>query len=377
MELMNANAQWSSRPADERFTSLTAMESHFNATRQNSRATTVSSRRIQAIPTAFNGIAIEGANGHAYAPTHWSFGQLAQLAEAPAGYLRSLPAPIAADCINYGLRFKRDVEDVGILLQRPVASSDGVHSVEDEPFGAPIIPAVTGPRYGRIWNADILKALTKRFGDGVSGDFRVPGEFGKAVEVTKANTTLFAGDRDMFVFLADEQHRIEIPGRRDGQSGSLARGFFAWNSEVGSTTFGIGTFLFDYVCCNRIVWGAQQYKEVKLRHTSAAPDRFLSEVGPALISYANSSTASITEGIAKARASKLGNPEEVSDWLAKRFGKSTVESLSAVHNLEEGRPIETLWDVSTALTAKARSIPYQDARVAMERQAGEVLDLAF
>jgi hypothetical protein len=32
-----------------------------------------------------------------------------------------------------------------------------------------------------------------------------------------------------------------------------------WNSEVGKTTLGAGFFLFDYVCCNRIIWGADQY----------------------------------------------------------------------------------------------------------------------
>lgn len=374
--ISTASHQWATRPDDERFTSLIAMQDHFETTRANSRQTTVSSRRLQAVPTDDNkGVLLQGANGHAYAPTHWSFGQLAQLAEAPAGYLRSLPAPIAADCINYGLQFKRQIEDVGVLLQRPARVLDaGTDTATLDTTGDPTIPAVTGPRYGRIWNADILASLTKRFGDGVTGDFRVPGEFGKAVTVTKANTTLYAGDRDMFVFLADEQHRIEIPNRRNGQPGSLARGFFVWNSEVGSATFGIGTFLFDYVCCNRTVWGAAQYREIKLRHTSAAPDRFLQEVGPALISYANSSTDSITAGIAAAREARL---DDVDEWLAKRFGKRTVESLQAVHQLEEGRPIETLWDVSNALTAKAKSVPWQDERVALERQAGEVLDLAI
>jgi hypothetical protein len=43
----------------------------------------------------------------------------------------------------------------------------------------------------------------------------------------------------MFVFLADEDRRI------------------------------------DYVCVNRIVWGADQYTEVRLRHTKGAPDRWL------------------------------------------------------------------------------------------------------
>lgn len=381
--LSTASTQWATRPADERFTSLDDMQNHFDRLRDTSRAVVVSSRRLEARPASDNpnhGIEIFGPNGHGYAPTNWSFGQLAQLAEAPAGYLRSLPAPIAADCINYGLQFKRSIEDVGVLLQRPVETGytsalNPVYEGEVTPVtaGAPILAAATGPRYGRIWNADVVRALRGRFGDGVTGDFRVPGEFGQAVTVDNRNTTLYAGDRDMFVFLADEEHRIEIPNRRNGEPGTLARGFFAWNSEVGASTFGVATFLFDYVCKNRTVWGPADYKQITVRHTAGAPDRFVEEVAPALVSYANSSTASVVEGIEAARAARI---DDVDEFLAKRFGKRTVEGLKAVHLAEEGRPIESLWDAANAVTAKAKAITWQDERVAMERQAGELLALA-
>jgi hypothetical protein len=43
---------------------------------------------------------------------------------------------------------------------------------------------------------------------------------------------------------------------------------------------------------------------------------------------------------------------------------------------EEERPIETLWDVTTAATAYARGIQYQDERVDIERAAGKVMALA-
>ena len=43
--------------------------------------------------------------------------------------------------------------------------------------------------------------------------------------------------------------------------------------------------------------------------------------------------------------------------------------------LDEGRPIETLWDVVTGATAYARSIPYTADRVEFEAEAGKVLDL--
>jgi hypothetical protein len=364
--LTQASHQWSSRPADQRFTSLPQMLSFMQDARRRSAAKVVSSRAITVAPVEgdLEGIVVAGPNGAPVAPTHWAFGQLAQRAGAPVGYLRDLPAPLVADCINYGLKHSRSVEEMGVLLARGDGSS------------VPELRAVTGPNYGRIWNMTIVDALIKRFGDGVTGSFKVPGEFGHDVPVTKDNTTLYASDRDMFVFLADEKNRIEIPNRRDGQSGSMARGFFVWNSEVGKTTLGISTFLFDYVCMNRIVWGAKDYAEVRIRHTAGAPDRWIEEVVPAIEAYANSSTTPITKAIEAARAAKFGNPAEVEEFLVKRFSRTVVGAVKAAHLADEGRPIETLWDVSTGITAYARGIQYQDERVDFEREAGKILQLA-
>lgn len=356
--LMQASRQWSTRPADERYTSLTDMLSHFQNQRSHSREVVVSTSRLNLVPQQnHKGLLLEGPNGHGYAPTHWSFGQLCALADAPAGYLRKLPAELAADCLNLGLQVHRDVADIGALLYRN---------------GEPILRAATGPKYGRVWNADVTANLIDRFGDGVTGHWRVPGEFGKAVTVDKNNTTLYASDRDMFVFLADESRRIEIPNRRNGQPGSMARGFFVWNSEVGSSTFGIATFLFDYVCCNRIVWGAAEYKQVTIRHTSGAPERFLQEIAPALETYASSSSASVVQAIEDARAKTIA--DKLDDFLAARFSRGIVQSMKTTHELEENRPIETVWDAVTAATAVARSISNQDSRVALEREAGKLLN---
>ena len=53
-----------------------------------------------------------------------------------------------------------------------------------------------------------------------------------------------------------------------------------------------------------------------------------------------------------------------------------VSGLLSSHEQEEGRPIETLWDVTTAATAFARSRPNTDKRLEIERTAGELLKLA-
>ncbi len=363
--LTDANKQWASRPAEERFTSLLDMQQHFAHVRAHSRGAVVSSRSIAAAPAQTEdgkvdprGLLIYGPGGNAYAPTHHAFGQLATLAGAPAGYLRKLPSPVAADCINYGLKVERDVEDVGVLLYKN---------------GAAQLRAATGPNYGRIWNDDVVRHLVNEFGDGIHGRFRVSGEFGQQIEVTKDNTTLYAGDRDMFVFLADEENRIEIPNRRDGQAGSLARGFIVFNSEVGDLRFGVKTFLFDYVCSNRIIWGAQDVQEITLRHTAKAPDRFLEEVQPALLSYANSSARGVTAAIEQARERKI---DKIEAFLATRYGAKLGARIAAAHEQDEGRPIETAWDVVTGVTAYARSIGTQQERVALEEDAGKLLKLS-
>lgn len=360
--LMQAHTQWASRPADERYTSLIDMQAAMHGRREISRSDVQASRRLTVQPAnaeepRSRGLVMEiGAgslSGELLTPTHHTFGQLCSLAStpSPASYFREsgLPAVYVADCLNYNLR-SRSVEEIGFLARL----GDNAE-----------LRAATGPNYGRVWDADVVDALVKDFGDGIHGDWRVPGEFGQRVEVDKANTTLFASDRDMFVFLADEERRIEVAGR------NLARGFFCWNSEVGDKTLGLGFFLFDYVCCNRIVWGADQYTEVRVRHTKGAPDRWLEEVMPVLGEYSTGSAKPVIQAIEDARSKKLG--DDLDQLIAKRFGRAMVEPIKAIHQVEEGGPIETMWDLTVAATAHARSIPNNDKRIEVERAAGELL----
>ncbi len=364
--LTAASREWASRPDDERFLNLPELHAHCIDLRERSASKVVSSRDLTVQPQdGYNrtGLVVTGANGGSAEISNYAFGQLASLGNTPAGFVRTLPAPLAADCINYGLKFRRDAEDVGILLTRPDGAPNG---------SLPQLRAATGPRYGRIWNSDITEALMDRFGDGRTGDWRIPGEFGKQVDITLANTTLYAGDRDMFVFLADEENRIEIPNRRDGQSGGLARGFFVWNSEVGSKSLGLAFFLFDFVCMNRMVWGVEQFQEHRIRHSVSAPDRWLEEIAPVLVEYANASAEPVRDRIIAAQAAKL---TRVDEFLAKRFSARQATTFMEVHQREEGRPIETMWDAVTAITAHAKTIEHQDLRVELERKGGALLDL--
>src|ERR1700746_1839602 len=80
------------------------------------------------------------------------------------------------------------------------------------------------------------------------------------------------------------------------------------------------------------------------------------------------------QAIEAARERKV--QDDLDAFRAQRFGRSMGEPIKAIHRVEEERPIETLWDVTVAATAHARSIPNNDKRLEIERAAGELLKLA-
>lgn len=389
--LMQCSEQWMKRPADERFLDLPSMKAMADASRENSVENVITNRKVRFTPHPANptrGLTIEGSNGY-IDPTHYSFGQLSSLVGAPASYLRKLPAALAADALNYGMQFHRDVQEIGVLrtVEDVQVAAPGEVFPGEIPSGSPLalntqqvtqhvqLRAATGPNYGRVWNNDIIGMLMGKFGDGRTGDFRVPGEFGKQVNITKENTTLYGSDRDMFIFLADETNRVEMSNRRDGKSGSLARGFFVWNSEVGSQSLGAAFFLFDYACSNRIVWGAQGFKEIRLRHTSGAPDRWMENIVPVLKDYANAAAEPVEKTIQIAQEKRID--DDLTKFLKDRkFTMAEINGAKEAHLREESRPIETLWDAVTGVTAYAKSIKNQDNRVGVERRGGNLLDLA-
>ncbi|MFX8389453.1 DUF932 domain-containing protein, partial [Acinetobacter baumannii] len=83
----------------------------------------------------------------------------------------------------------------------------------------------------------------------------------------------------------------------DGSPDLYFRGFYCWNSEVGSKTLGIASFYLRAVCMNRNLWGVENFEEITIRHSKFAAQRFAHEAAPALASFANSSPAPFIAGI--------------------------------------------------------------------------------
>ncbi len=199
------------------------------------------------------------------------------------------------------------------------------------------------------------------------------------VDVTRDTTTLYASDRDVFVFLVDDTHPIEAGRLPNGEPDLFFRGFYAWNSEVGSTTLGIATFYLRAVCMNRNIWGAENFQDIRIRHSKFAAHRFAQEAAPALARFANSGTANFVSGIKAAQRQVVARDDEERETFLRKRGFSKNESQRIIQTVlaEEGHPPESIFDFVSGITARARSEPHQDARIAMETKAQALMRQAL
>jgi len=95
---------------------------------------------------------------------------------------------------------------------------------------------------------------------------------------------------------------------------------------------------------------------------------------PVLREYSQASAKPVVQAIEDARSKHVD--ANLDQFLANRFSKRMVTPIKAIHETEEGRPIEALWDATVAATAHARSITNTDARLDIERTAGALLKQA-
>ena len=194
--------------------------------------------------------------------------------------------------------------------------------------------------------------------------------------ISKESTTLYASDRDVFLFLVDDLNPIEAGKLPDGSPDLFFRGFYCWNSEVGAKTLGLASFYLRAVCQNRNLWGVEDFQEIAIRHSKYAPARFAHEAAPALARFGNSSPAPFLNGVRAARERIVARTDEDrSDFLRKRgFSKAETSKIIATVLAEEGRPPASVFDFVQGITAFARAKPHQDARLDLETCAKKLFD---
>ena len=364
------SSEWFSRLADERYLSLGALYEAVRSRADRATAHTVETRalRVEASRDSSERLTLISPGADApVSPTHWSFGQLCSLVGAPSGYLRQLPAALTGINLQHGLLSHR-----AELVKTLETTDDHIE-----------LRAVTGPDYGRIWDHELVAAVMKIAGDGV-GDTRwkVPGTLDWStmthnpfVEVTADTTTLYASDRDVFLFLVDDTHPIEAGRLSNGDPDLYFRGFYCWNSEVGSKTLGMASFYLRAVCMNRNIWGAEGFEEISIRHSKFAAHRFAHQAAPALERFANSSPGPFVAGVRAAREQIVATKDEDRTSFLRKRGFSAAETDKIITTVlsEEGHPPSSIFDFVQGITALARTKPHQDARLELEGKAAKLL----
>jgi hypothetical protein len=371
--------QWMARPADQRFLNLDDLHDFKRKFWEGSFQTRAATDDVELIAPEIKvpadlhkltvGVKVDNGatvDAREIAPTHWAFGQLAGLAKSPASFLRELPSPMVSDILTWRMRHAREVEQIKLY------------------GGATELYAATGPDYGRIPDYEVVRAVQQVAGRG-TGDMRwkIPGVldwrtnlYDPNAPVTADSTTLYASDRDVFMFLVDDRNPIEVGKLPDGAPDLMFRGFYIQNSEMGSRSLKLAAFYLRAVCMNRNLWGVEEFEEIKINHTRLAPDRWLQQAQPALRAYADGSAKKLVAGVQAAKAAKVADDHEqaVAFLTARTFSMAKAKAILEQGEKEEGRPARNVWDMAQAITAHARNVLNTDDRLEQEKVAKAILD---
>lgn len=357
--LTQAFKQWSTRADDEKYGSLQAIHEaavHVDEMAREARGVPVSSLRVEAREGE---VALVGKANVPSALTHFAFGQIAQRVGAPAGYLRGLPATLAAQNINHGLS-RDEGPSTNLLLQQN---------------GGFLVRGFASDDYKRIPNTDITSRLLRLAEE--------QPEWQPAPAAFDGSRGLYLsrnGAGDLFCFLVDNGRRIF----EHDPNGGLSRGFFVENMELPGKKIKVTKFKYEYVCGNHRVWGAQDVIEFGFRHTGKVDERFMTELEVQLVKYRDASAEQEELEVEKARTYILGAKKE--DVLDRVFGLRipglTRTLITQGYELAEkredwyGAP-NTVWGLTGGLTEIARDIPFADERTQLDRAAGKLMQVAF
>ena len=368
MDLLNANRQWASRPADERFPSLEALHAFVAGRRQRSREKLIEDPKVLKVVPEGENLSLVGPKNIPVPLSYRAFYQLAIRAKASPGFLTELSAPTAAIVLNERIQ-QRGGLMIGEDFGREGSKAKGLNILFEQ-NGSMLVRAVTSDIYARIWDVEIVERLMDLAS---GGDWTVPPA--RSSQGSDASG-LYAGDRDLFAFMVNEKNRIQ-----DGSDGGLARGFFIQNSEVGEASFQLITFLYRYVCGNHIVWGAENVTRLWVRHVGRAHSRAFDSFRLEIRKYADRAASLDEARIKSAKSFLLGaKREDVVDLV---FGKKLLTrqaageayDLARQNDKVDGAP-NSAWGFAQGITRLSQGLQFANERTDLDVAAGRILDLA-
>jgi hypothetical protein len=94
------------------------------------------------------------------------------------------------------------------------------------------------------------------------------------------------------------------------------------------------------------------------------------------MSFAQAGTRKLVEAVEEAKAAKVAKDEDeaVAFLIRRTFTKSRATEIIEACKAEEGVSPRSAWDFANGITAVARTIPHTNDRLALELEAGRILD---
>lgn len=370
-----AAREYANRPADERFPSLEALVNVAAYDRSQSAERDYNLKDLQVYA---DGVSAEDPNASIVLQSpkgtakfsHWGFGQFSRMIGAPAAYLRSLPATIAAAAINFGIRATVPGQRASLLIR----ATDG-----DNP---PMVRAATSDSYARVWDSELYGAVQRTI---VERDPRwtLPPTW------SGEDAGAYRGDRDSFLILVNGGSIVTDPslanasgsprptsGASHGPTDGMYRGLLIRNSEVGASSITIETILYRYICGNHMLWGAMVDRSFRRRHvgTRVVVDS-IREVAQFARNYANQSTDRDDAIIRTLIANEVATTKEgVIDELRKLGAskESATEAYTRCEQTEAASP-RSFWGISQGLTRVSQDAGFQDERFVLDQLAAKVM----
>lgn len=360
--LLSAHYQWNNRPEDERFASLAALREYCVSKRRLARmADDVDMQELQFVLESEE-LRLEGSEGVRTALTPWAFEQVASKSKTMPTSVEDLPTKMVREILNFRLdKYRSDLTPAAMLFHT-------------DPKAPLLCRAFTSPRYTRVWDYEIVdKVMTLK-------GWKVPPAMDRTFSgKTVSSSGLYAGDRDMFIFMVNEDNRID-----DGSPDGLARGFFFSNSEVGAKSAAIRRFLYKFVCGNHIVWGAEQVEDFSVRHVGDAGTRIMDIFQKELADYQHRSPKELEAAIKKAKQHVLGKTEsEVEDnlfgqrdiGLPRKTIRAALQAAQLFQDVEALNPLSA-WGFVQGLTQMSQLEPVASKRVALDTAGDRILKSA-
>lgn len=358
--LTTASRQLFSRPADETFSGwnhiLDALRERDANTRE--RPYTMMTATSDAERIYMTCIDDNAARTTAQL-TDWSFRQMCAQINGSQRTLNRLTPATAATAINELMTPRSGVAN--ILQQNGSQLMDKIRGLYSD-------------QYERVSDFDVFKffhTLAEQYGYEPAGNFA--GKRGGQAPIRPEASGLNSGDTSSFGIIANEEGKIEI------DDSTLYHAVMFGNSEVGNKALWVTDCLYNFICGNHQLWGAERVRTIRHRHVGTVRE-VLEKSKREFFQVTDQERQQHREKIAATYEAATRRQFATSSKAAMKRLQSYIPKSHAVGALAFAghagaypkNPFSD-WGIGQAITLYSQTLPNQDTRLGLDTAAGKII----